>query len=78
MQQGLGISGEGGRRSLRDRNDKAAAEQASVQRQLKQQELMRQRIEEARRRMENGDSGKDSDIQGGQVEELRAYRSVDE
>ena len=76
--QATDAEGERGRRSLRDRNDKAAAEQASVQRQIKQQELMRQRIEEARRRMESGDSGKDSDIQGGQVEELKAYRSVDE
>ena len=62
---------------LRDRGDKAQAEQLAVQRQIRQQELMAQRIEEARRRLQEKGEGIE-ETNGSKAEELRAYRSPDD
>ena len=68
------IENEKGGRQLRDKGNKAEIEQLAVQRQLRQQELIARRIEEAKKRLQG--SAKDvQSVPGSKAEEIKIYRS---
>lgn len=71
---------EGGvRRSRRAKEEKAQADQAAIQRQMRQQELMARRLEEARKKLESGQtSSSTEEAKVTEAVELAAYRQPSE
>jgi len=72
-QQVSGVGGSG--RTLRDRKERDANEDLTIQRQMRQQELMQQRIRDALARQQSGDADKAADAAIQAAEDIRVYRS---
>ena len=75
-----GDADDGVRRSARSKEEKSATEQAAALRGQRQQDIMRKKIEDARRRMEAGDDGAQtvSNEKVAEAVELSVYRSSEE
>lgn len=71
--QGYSVGGTG--RTLRDRKERDINEDLTIQRQMRQQELMQQRIREAMARHQAGEAGRSADEAIQAAQEIRVYRS---